>query len=187
MAGASDWFSASVRPISGNFWAMTLTPPRIGDLAARSPTQRLLDKKSPGESNAARWNVADAPDKKPAVCRNPDGAAAGIAPDVCRWFVRSPPRITSRVFPFCFYGGDAGLSERRPNLCCWRVAGETSLACLLGALAAAPGSVAMLAHRLTASRAFAVLFDHRFHDLDNLRLLSAWQSGHRIEGLPGFA
>ena len=67
--------------------------------------------------------------------------------------------------------------------CGWR----TSLACLLGTLAAVPGSVAMLAHRLTALRAFAVLFDHRFHDLDNLRLLSAGQSGHRIEGLPGFA
>lgn len=37
------------------------------------------------------------------------------------------------------------------------------------------------------SRAFAVLFDHRLDDLDNLGLLSAWQPGHRIEGLPGFA
>jgi hypothetical protein len=55
---------------------MTLTPPKIGDLAARSPTQRLLDKKSSGEPNVARWNVANATDKKPAVCRNPDGAAA---------------------------------------------------------------------------------------------------------------
>jgi hypothetical protein len=51
-------------------------PPKIGDLAARSPTQRLLDKKSSGEPNVARWNVANATDKKPAVCRNPDGAAA---------------------------------------------------------------------------------------------------------------
>jgi len=42
-------------------------------------------------------------------------------------------------------------------------------------------------HRLPGLRAFAVLLDHRFHDLDNLRLLSAWQSGHRIKGLPGFA
>ena len=65
----------------------------------------------------------------------------------------------------------------------WR----SSLACLLGTLAAVPGSVAMLAHCLTALRAFAVLLNHCFHDLDNLRLLSAWQSGHRIEGLPGFA
>ena len=64
---------------------------------------------------------------------------------------------------------------------------RTSLACLLGTLAAVPGSVAMLTHRLTALRAFAVLFNHRFHDLDNLRLLSAWQSGHRIKSLPCLA
>jgi hypothetical protein len=48
---------------------MTLTPPRIGDLAARSPTQWPLDKKSPDESNAARWNVVNAPDKKRLVIR----------------------------------------------------------------------------------------------------------------------
>jgi hypothetical protein len=48
---------------------MTLTPPRIGDLADRSPPQWRLDKKSPDESNAARWNVADAPDKKRPIIR----------------------------------------------------------------------------------------------------------------------
>jgi hypothetical protein len=46
-------------------------------------------------------------------------------------------------------GLEAGLSERRPNLCC-RVAGRTSLACFVGALAAAPGSIAM--HRASPAR-----------------------------------
>ena len=64
---------------------------------------------------------------------------------------------------------------------------RASLACFIGTLAAVPGSVAMLAHRLPASRAFAVLFDHRFHDLDNFRLLSAGQPGHRIKSLPCLA
>jgi hypothetical protein len=43
---------------------MTLTPPRIGDLADRSPPQRRFGQKSPDEPNAARWNAADSPDKK---------------------------------------------------------------------------------------------------------------------------
>ena len=42
--------------------------------------------------------------------------------------------------------------------CGWR----TSLACLLGALAAAPGSVAMLAHRLIAFRAALARWRFRF-------------------------
>ena len=43
----------------------------------------------------------------------------------------------------------------------WR----TSLACLLGALAAAPGSVAMLAHRLTAFRPASARGRFRFQAL----------------------
>jgi len=42
--------------------------------------------------------------------------------------------------------------------CGWRA----SLACLLGALAAAPGSVAMLAHRLIAFRAALARWRFRF-------------------------
>jgi hypothetical protein len=42
--------------------------------------------------------------------------------------------------------------------CGWR----TSLACLLGALAAAPGSVAMLAHRLIAFLAALARWQFRF-------------------------
>jgi hypothetical protein len=45
---------AGKRAAKWEFFGMTLTPPRIGDLAARSPTQRRLEKKSPDESNAAR-------------------------------------------------------------------------------------------------------------------------------------
>ena len=58
---------------------MTLTPPRIGDLAARSPTQWLLDKKSPDESNADGANVArlldGAPEKVRCVRGGHDGTA----------------------------------------------------------------------------------------------------------------
>ncbi len=55
-------------------------------------------------------------------CRSPSptGQENEIAPDVCRWFVRSLPRSTSRVWWSSgkggFYGGVTGLSERRPNL-----------------------------------------------------------------------
>jgi hypothetical protein len=48
---------------------MTLTPPKIGDLADRNPPQRRFGQKSSGVSNAARWNVADAPDKKRPIIR----------------------------------------------------------------------------------------------------------------------
>jgi hypothetical protein len=86
-------------------------------------------------------------------CRSPSptGQRNEIAPDVCRWFVRSSPRAVSRV---------GGRREKAASMvaslacrggvrtfgaaCDWRM----SRACLLGALAAAPGSVAMLAHRL---------------------------------------
>ena len=43
-----------------------------------------------------------------------------------------------------------------------RVGWRMSLACLLGALAAAPGSMAMLAHRLIAFRAALVRWRFRF-------------------------
>jgi hypothetical protein len=114
-------------------------------------------------------------------CRSPSptGQENEIAPGVCRWFVRSSPRAVSRVgWSWEKTASRNGLLACRSGVrtfgaaCGWR----TSRACLLGALAAAPGSVAMLAHRLTTLRAFAVLLDHCFHDLDNLRLLSAWQS-----------
>ena len=199
---------------------MTLTPPRIGDLAARSPAQWPLDKKSPGESNAARWNVADAPDKKPAVCRNPDGAAAWwtLAGPFLSWCVargkpharHAPASLQLEVSRFVIVARPAARSGRGEILfeCPHRAscrspsptgqetksrrtcAGGSSVhrrvpcrgfgvrrekaasmvallacrsgvrtfgaacgcrasrACLLGALAAAPGSGAMLAHRL---------------------------------------
>jgi hypothetical protein len=62
----------------------------------------------------------------------------------------------------CFYGGVTGLSGRRPNLCGCVLAGGRRWACLLGALAAAPGSVAMLAHRLIAFRAASARGRFRF-------------------------
>jgi len=43
-----------------------------------------------------------------------------------------------------------------------RVGWRSSLVCLLGALAAAPGSVAMLAHRLIAFRAALARWQFRF-------------------------
>jgi hypothetical protein len=47
-----------------------------------------------------------------------------VAP-VVRWsFAGALPRASVRGFPFCCYGGGAGLSERRPNLWGWRGAGE---------------------------------------------------------------
>ena len=62
----------------------------------------------------------------------------------------------------CFYGGVTGLvgaaSEPLRLACGWR----TSLACLLGALAAAPGSVAMLAHRWMAFRVVLARWRFRF-------------------------
>jgi hypothetical protein len=49
---------------------------------------------------------------------------------------------------FGFEDGIAWLSERRANLCCAASCNGTSRACFGGALAAAPGCIAMLAHRL---------------------------------------
>jgi len=56
---------------------------------------------------------------------------------------------------------------------CWR----TSLACLLGALAAAPGSVAMLAHRLPAGKSLPGLLQKSFEHLHDGFLFAARQLG----------
>jgi hypothetical protein len=51
---------------------MTLTPPKIGDLAARCRAQRLREKNPWRASNAVGRKVADATDKKPLAASNGD-------------------------------------------------------------------------------------------------------------------
>ncbi len=92
-----------------------------------------------------------------ASCRSPSptGQRNEIAPGVCRWFVRSSPRSTSRV------GWRSAKTASRVALLACRSGVRTfgaacgcraSLACFIGTLAAVPGSVAMLAHRLLAAK-----------------------------------
>ena len=62
----------------------------------------------------------------------------------------------------CFYGGDMACRGGVRTFAAACLAGGSSLVCLLGALAAAPGSVAMLAHRLIAFRAALARWRFRF-------------------------
>ena len=66
-----------------------------------------------------------------------------------------------------------------------RVGWRSSLVCLLGALAAAPGSVAMLAHRRTAFR--AVLAHWRFRFQAGLEFFPFAWSHHFYVGYVGSA
>ncbi len=63
--------------------------------------------------------------------------------------------------------------------CGWR----TSLACLLGALAAAPGSVAMLAHRRSHCVFVSVAGFQSLDDFGNLLLLSSREFGDSLKCL----
>ena len=62
----------------------------------------------------------------------------------------------------CFYGGDMACRGGVRTFAAACLAGGSSLVCLLGALAAAPGSVAMLAHRRMAFRAVLARWRFRF-------------------------
>jgi hypothetical protein len=77
-------------------------------------------------------------------------------------------------------GCRSGVGKLSRPLCC-----RKSRACFVVALAAATGSVKMLAHLLPLAAAAGVLADERFEDVQNLLLLTAGHLGDRFKELPG--
>ena len=135
-----------------------------------------------------------------ASCRSPSptGQANEIAPDVCRWFVRSSPRAVSRVWWSSgkggFYGGVTGLSERRPNLwgCVW-LSGVAGLlhrhsGCRAGQRGDAGASPARSSvKQLQSGVAVALLFDERADELGDFVLLMTRKLAGLFKNLPQLA
>jgi len=135
-----------------------------------------------------------------ASCRSPSptGQANEIAPDVCRWFVHSSPRVVSRVWWSSgkggFYGGVTGLSERRPNLwgCVWlaNVAGLLigRSGCRAGQRGDAGASPARSSvKQLQSGVAVALLFDERADELGDFVLLMTRKLAGLLKNLPQLA
>ena len=135
-----------------------------------------------------------------ASCRSPSptGQRNEIAPDVCRWFVHSSPRVVSRVWWSSgkggFYGGVTGLSERRPNLwgCVW-LSGVAGLlhrhsGCRAGQRGDAGASpVRSSVKQLQSGVAVGLLFDERADELGDFVLLMTRKLAGLFKNLPQLA